>query len=257
MILRRLTENLRNQNWTAIAIEFVIVVLGVFIANQVTDWNAHEADKRRGVVYQQQLTTELQSDLQLRQRLMGYYNAVQTSAVRADALLQQPTPNPRDLVINAYRASEYAYGESSRATWDEIISSGDIALIPGSVKAPVDDYYKIDAAQEVRGTFSASPYRQLVRRLISYEVQSAMRAHCSDQNDALGRIVGFVATCDLSGVGDAQFAASARALQQNPQVLADLRYQLSDLATAHENLLRDITRAERALAALRAAQAHG
>jgi len=254
MILRRLTENLRKQNWTAIAIEFLIVVLGVFIANQVTDWNAHEADKRRGVVYQQQLTQELQADLQLRRRLLGYYSAVQAGAVHANALLQQPRPNPRQLVISAYRASEYAYGESSHATWDEIISSGDIALIPSSVKAPLDEYYKIDAAQEVRGTFSASPYRQLARRLISYEVQSAMRAHCSDLNDSAGRIMGFVATCDLSGVSDVQFAASARALQQDPQVLADLRYQLSDLATAHDNLARDITRAERALAALRAAQ---
>jgi len=257
MFLRRLTENLRKQNWTAIAIEFLIVVLGVFIANQVTDWNAHEADKRRGAGYLQQLSQELQSDLQERQRLIGYYDAVQAGAVRANALLQQPSPDARELVINAYRASEYAYGESSRATWDEIISSGDVALIPNAARLAVDNYYKIDGAQDVRTTFMNSSYRQLARRLISYEVQSAMRAHCSDQNDAEGRIVGFVAACDLSGVSDAQIAASARALQRDPQVLADLRYQLSDLATAHENLARDITRAQNALAALRAAQARG
>jgi hypothetical protein len=256
MILRRLTQNLREQNWTAITIEFLIVVLGVFIANQVTDWNAHEADKRRGSAYMQQLAQELQSDLAERERLIGYYNAVQAGAARANALLQQAAPDPRELVIDAYRASEYAYGESSRATWDEIIASGDVALIPNAARLAADDYYEIDAAQEVRTTFSNSPYRQLVRRLISYDVQNAMRAHCSDRNDADGHILGFVATCSLEGVSDADIIASAHALERNPQVLADLRYQLSDLATAHDNLGRDITRADRALAALRAAGAH-
>jgi hypothetical protein len=31
MILRRITQHVREQNWTAIAIDFVIVVTGVFI----------------------------------------------------------------------------------------------------------------------------------------------------------------------------------------------------------------------------------
>ena len=80
MILRRLTQNLREQNWTAITIEFFIVVLGVFIANQVTDWNAHEADKRRGAAYLQQLTTDVQGNVVETRRLIGYYEAVQAGA---------------------------------------------------------------------------------------------------------------------------------------------------------------------------------
>ena len=39
MILRRLAHNLREQNWTAIAIEFVLLVLGVFLGIQVANWN--------------------------------------------------------------------------------------------------------------------------------------------------------------------------------------------------------------------------
>ena len=39
MILRRLSANLKAQNWTAIAIEFVIVVAGVFVGTQVSNWN--------------------------------------------------------------------------------------------------------------------------------------------------------------------------------------------------------------------------
>ena len=45
MILRRIAENIRSQNWFAVAIEFIIVVAGVFLGLQVQDWN--EARKER------------------------------------------------------------------------------------------------------------------------------------------------------------------------------------------------------------------
>ena len=46
MILRRLTENLRAQNWTAITIEFAIVVIGVFVGTQVSNWNQARLEKQ-------------------------------------------------------------------------------------------------------------------------------------------------------------------------------------------------------------------
>ena len=45
MILRRISENVRSQNWFAVAVEFIIVVAGVFMGLQVQDWN--EARKER------------------------------------------------------------------------------------------------------------------------------------------------------------------------------------------------------------------
>jgi len=45
MILQRISENVRSQNWFAVAVEFIIVVVGVFMGLQVQDWN--EARKAR------------------------------------------------------------------------------------------------------------------------------------------------------------------------------------------------------------------
>lgn len=39
MILRRLSQSLKEQNWTAIAVEFVLLVAGVFLGIQVANWN--------------------------------------------------------------------------------------------------------------------------------------------------------------------------------------------------------------------------
>lgn len=38
MLLRRITQHVRDQNWIAIVLDFVIVVAGVFVGIQVANW---------------------------------------------------------------------------------------------------------------------------------------------------------------------------------------------------------------------------
>ena len=45
MILRRVIAHFRKQEWTAIALDFLIVVVGVFIGIQVSNWNAARVDQ--------------------------------------------------------------------------------------------------------------------------------------------------------------------------------------------------------------------
>lgn len=45
MILRRLSQSLKEQNWMAILIEFVLLVAGVFLGIQVANWNAARVDR--------------------------------------------------------------------------------------------------------------------------------------------------------------------------------------------------------------------
>lgn len=254
MILRRIIAHFRKQEWTAIGIDFVIVVIGVFIATQVAEWSAGEADKRRGRVYLQQLTADMEQDRRGLEWIGGYYDEVYEGAVRANALLEQPNPNARELVINAYRGTEYMYYATTNSTWNQIVSSGDMALVPADVRGAIEEYLRYNSSREVEERFGNSAYRQIVRRLISHDVQDALRARCSEQNDATGGVTNFPATCDLSGVDDAQILASARALQQNPQVLLDLRYQISDLAASRANIARHTIKSEMVIAALEEAQ---
>jgi len=46
MILRRVIKHFRNQEWTAISLDFLIVlivVIGVFVGLQVSNWNDRRA----------------------------------------------------------------------------------------------------------------------------------------------------------------------------------------------------------------------
>ncbi len=45
MLLRRITEHIKAQNWFAVGIDFVIVVVGVFIGIQVSNWNGIRIDR--------------------------------------------------------------------------------------------------------------------------------------------------------------------------------------------------------------------
>jgi len=47
MILARLAKSLRRQDWTTLAVEFVLVVAGVFVALQADNWNQQRVAERK------------------------------------------------------------------------------------------------------------------------------------------------------------------------------------------------------------------
>ena len=64
MILRRVIQHVKKQEWTAIWIDLVIVVVGVFIGIQVSNWNAARADDVRAKAYLERIKDNLNTDLQ-------------------------------------------------------------------------------------------------------------------------------------------------------------------------------------------------
>ena len=63
MILRRLTQSLKEQNWTAIVIEFVLLVAGVFLGLQVSNWNEARADRAAYEAALSRLGAEIDTNL--------------------------------------------------------------------------------------------------------------------------------------------------------------------------------------------------
>jgi hypothetical protein len=59
MILRSLTKHVNDQNWFAVALDFFIVVVGVFIGIQVSNWNASLQDHRDGRIYLERIHKDL------------------------------------------------------------------------------------------------------------------------------------------------------------------------------------------------------
>ncbi len=64
MILRRVIKHFRKQEWTAIALDFLIVVIGILIAFQITAWNERRADRALEREYLLRLYDDMQGSLQ-------------------------------------------------------------------------------------------------------------------------------------------------------------------------------------------------
>jgi hypothetical protein len=252
MRLSRATEHIRAQNWTAVALDLLIVVLGVFIGMQVSNWNARLADERLGRAYAARLKADLEQDLGSRQLLVDYYRDVLANVERTDALLADPRSASRDLVVAAYRASEVIYSPPSRATWEEIVSSGDSGLLPRGGFQPAAGYFAYDTPRNAFDSLATSGYRLRVRSLIPLGVQKALRAGCSDVRDGAQQIRGFMAGCRLD-VPPETLAATAAALRADPALQQSLRYQYSDVFSATLNIQGDVLTIRAALDALGAA----
>jgi hypothetical protein len=252
LILRRIVLHFRKQEWTAIALDFVIVVVGVFIGIQVANWNEAQADNRRGRDYTVRLMADLKKDHETRLGLTAYYRDVLESVERANALFADPDANENELVVHAYRASEINYAPPTRATWDEIVSSGDTGLLPDdAVRSSVADYFADDSARIVLESLSDTAYRHVVRTIIPLELQKAMRAGCSDIRNEAQEIVGFMSECKLD-VDAEMIASTAAALRADPRVVQELRYQYSEIFSAHANISGELVFIERALEAIEA-----
>lgn len=250
MILRRVIAHFRKQEWTAIFLDFLIVVMGVFIGIQVSNWNAAQADARLGSDYVRRLTRELSENLAGIRAEIAYYAAVLKSVQYTEALLNETDPDPRALVINAYRASEISYSAPVRATWDQIVSSAHLGLLPPeALDSGLSQYYAFNTVRDAYDIGLASNYRRTIRKIIPIGMQMEMRARCSDVRDRWGNIVGFVQSCEFDA-SPAALKVVADALRSDPAVAADLRFHFSSVTSISLNLEGVQTTLEQALVAL-------
>jgi hypothetical protein len=62
MILRRIAHQLQQQQWTAVMIELAIVILGVFLGFQVSDWANERANRSAEVRHLEEIAEDLRAD---------------------------------------------------------------------------------------------------------------------------------------------------------------------------------------------------
>ena len=59
MLLRSITKHVKDQNWFAVALDFFIVVVGILIAFQITNWNEGRSDRQLRMSYLERLESHL------------------------------------------------------------------------------------------------------------------------------------------------------------------------------------------------------
>jgi hypothetical protein len=233
MILRRLTENLRAQNWTAITIEFVIVVVGVFIGTQVANWNQERIERRETERLLVHLVPELQSQMEFFDSVRAYYATTRRHAERALAAWTNDSAlSDEEFVIAAYQASQIAGIGTNAENWaltfgGEQLRNIDDQKVRRNLELMLTSDYGAVSINAV-----ASPYREQVRRVIPIRIQDDIRRECGDRNvkGSAGFIIVILPkSCGLR-LPPAEAARVAAALRARPQLAEELNWHLAAIA---------------------------
>lgn len=186
MLLRRVIEHVKAQNWTAIALDFVIVVVGVFVGIQVSNWNERLAFENREQALLYELRGEIAQNMADAQSKGEAFLIGAASARRVLNLIDHSgapcTDDCWSLFVDLMHASQWNQIMSSWSTYDELRREG-LPSDRGIIE--MVEKYKIQSFQ-VEQTLSVQPrYRTLVRNLIPIDVQDAYWERCYSVEDAI------------------------------------------------------------------------
>ena len=132
MILRRLVAHLKDQHWTGVFIELVIVVLGVFIGMQVSNWNADRGERAAEIGYLGRLEEDVDYSTGSLQRFIRNLETQQTARTRLYDYATDPKstlePAERDrLVLDGL--FELPQLDINEVTFETLKSSGRLSAI--------------------------------------------------------------------------------------------------------------------------------
>ncbi|MGB0134628.1 hypothetical protein [Dokdonella sp.] len=178
MILRRLTENLKEQNWIAIWIEFVLLVAGVFLGIQVSNWNEERvarAQERSDLI---QLRAEIFNNRRMLEYQVRYVERVVAggrSSLRFLAEGEDCVDDCEALLVDFFHASQVWGTGYSVAKYQESERLG--FPTDASAALAVRNFY-----QYIRGwdLINVSPpaYRERVRGYFPPEISAALWSGC-------------------------------------------------------------------------------
>ena len=232
MIGSHFLQRLKQQHWTGVFIELVIVIIGVFIGTNVTNWNDAHRQHVRAREYTRRLLGDLrveyEHDLSLRQYDA---DALEAGTTAFDGLAQRRKLDDRTILINAYRATQFQWYERHRAAFDEMLSSGELDLISDpELRETATRYYgnSTELLEQITRDSRDSEYRRLFRRLIDPDVALTLRKDCGDRRYTPPSGVPGLLTIGYDckpTVDDSAVRKAVDALRGNADLLPALRHQ--------------------------------
>lgn len=231
MLLRRVIKHVSDQNWTAIGIDFAIVVVGVFVGLQVTSWNDDRIAESRAATYYQRLSDDLHSELKSRQARVLYYEQTRAHAESALHAMQLPGKSlSATFLIDAYQATQRWIYTPQRTTYDELIASGIADAIPDvEVRNRLANLYVgLDSSNLTQQ--EPMPFRDELRRQMLHGVQSAIRKVCNDHYTFVDGLVylQLPEKCEVA-LDESLVAAAVEALGAYEEMEKDLTRHVSIL----------------------------
>jgi hypothetical protein len=225
MALGRLARRLREHDWFSALLELLIVIAGILIALQVSNWNQDRQDRALARQYAQRLHGELQSDLANIASTRVFWKRVAEYQAAASADAETGTlagGSPWKSVLAYYQASQLRPFELEDTTFVELRDAGELRLLEdASLSKGMADYYRNTGAGMIGEILRHNPqYRLQVRGLTPYKVQEYVWSHCWRQLQGAEQEL---IDCP-SPITDAEANAILATYRTSPGLLENLRF---------------------------------
>ena len=135
MILRRVIQHVKKQEWTAIAIDFVIVVVGVFVGIQVQQWSNERSERKLERVYLERILSDINISIETNELNVKRLVAARDGQVLVLGSLRRcslPTAQQDAFAYGITHLNRVAPSVFVLSTVDEMLSAGKFSIIRNS-----------------------------------------------------------------------------------------------------------------------------
>ena len=245
MILRSVIEHVKAQHWTAVALDFLIVVAGVFIGIQVSNFNEARAFRGRETELLTELRRELQSSIVITDQKSKGMAQVASAAKRSLEFIAGGASCGNEcwpVLVDFLHASQFQPVLVSRSTYDEMRRLG----LPRSraIVDAVESYLAQNA--NIAATMLIPSYRSLVRQMIPVDAQEHYWNSCFLLS---GGVETYALDCPKGADDDVAARIVAR-IVGNPDIEPTLTEWAGYIAATPQPLKDQNEAAERAIAAI-------
>jgi hypothetical protein len=245
MIFRRIKAHIENENWFAVLIDFLIVVVGVFIGIQVANWNASRENERIADEYIERLQAEILIDNQASQNVFDYLSTVRTYGISALNAFKHPTQELSSaFLIDLYQASQTWNYQPNLSTYNELLATGRISLISDeNSRKTLSGYFlgRRGSAKTIEKSMNTS-YRSTIRSYMDNDIQMKIRETCGDtysRTESNATTLQLPKSCDLT-ISDDLALTEIKQLHANAIVRRELTFHLGEIDVALSSLKNDI-----------------
>ena len=132
MILRRLTEHFKSQNWFAVGLELIVVIVGIYIGLQADAWMSAKRDRALEVEYLERLVSDMDESILAQKKNIEAFDSSIASIDYIAQLLRSGTFEGADqgrLNQGLNSVGWVAPPATNMVTVRELQSTGNISLI--------------------------------------------------------------------------------------------------------------------------------
>lgn len=177
MILRRISEGIKKQDWFVVFIEVMIVVVGIFIGLQVDDWNEKRKDQDLAQTYISRLIVDIEQDITDKNSALVRLALKRVAIIRITKLLEDLEAGDKEEVlidnagqflIDIRRSTNFGWyaGNILGPTYIEMTNNGALALIKGlTIRNLITGYYQYFDIQGLRTQARITGYANMMYRL--------------------------------------------------------------------------------------------